>query len=104
MQASAWAHHEAVLIRHQLFNGESWDPAHFMPLVFTPTVGEAGQKFGRIPRRPRGLYLSINRRGRLTELLRNWPQEDIRFAVVTDGERTLGLGDLGVNGHGHSGG
>ena len=76
------------------------DPARFIPLVYTPTVGEACENFGHILRRPRGLYLSINRKEQLKEILRNWTQPDVRFIVVTDGERILGLGDLGVNGMG----
>jgi malate dehydrogenase (oxaloacetate-decarboxylating)(NADP+) len=76
------------------------DPAQFIPLVYTPTVGEACQKFGHILRRPKGLYLSITRRGQIKEILQHWSVRDVRFIVVTDGERILGLGDLGVSGMG----
>ena len=76
------------------------DPAQFLPLVYTPTVGEACLQFGHIIRRPKGLYLSIKRKGRVREVLRNWPQKDVRFIVVTSGGRILGLGDLGANGTG----
>jgi malate dehydrogenase (oxaloacetate-decarboxylating)(NADP+) len=76
------------------------DPASFMPIVYTPTVGEACQKFDHVFREPRGMYLPISARGRLREILSNWSQKDVRFIVVTDGERILGLGDLGVGGMG----
>jgi malate dehydrogenase (oxaloacetate-decarboxylating)(NADP+) len=76
------------------------DPARFLPIVYDPTIGEACLKFGHIYRQARGMYLSISRRGKVKEILRNWPQKDVRFICVTDGGRILGLGDLGANGAG----
>ena len=76
------------------------DPARFLPIVCDPTIGEACLKFGHIYRQPRGMYLSITRRGKVKEILKNWPQRDVRFICVTDGGRILGLGDLGANGAG----
>jgi malate dehydrogenase (oxaloacetate-decarboxylating)(NADP+) len=76
------------------------DPARFLPIVYDPTIGEACLKFGHIYRQTRGMYLSITRRGKVREILKNWPQKDVRFICVTDAGRILGLGDLGANGAG----
>jgi malate dehydrogenase (oxaloacetate-decarboxylating)(NADP+) len=76
------------------------DPARFLPIVYDPTIGEACLKFGHIYRRTRGMYLSMTRKGHVKEVLRNWPQKDVRVICVTDGGRILGLGDLGANGMG----
>lgn len=76
------------------------DPAQFLPIVYDPTIGEACLKFGHIFRSPRGMYVSIERRGQVKQVLQNWPVKDVRVICVTDGGRILGLGDLGANGMG----
>jgi len=88
--------HNETLFYHTLMS----DPARFLPIVYDPTIGEACLKFGHIYRQARGMYLSMTRRGKVKDILKNWPQKDVRFICVTDAGRILGLGDLGANGMG----
>lgn len=76
------------------------DPKRFVPIVYDPTIAEACLKFGHIYRRAKGMYVSIDMRGRVAEVLRNWPISDVHTICVSTGGRILGLGDLGTDGMG----
>jgi malate dehydrogenase (oxaloacetate-decarboxylating)(NADP+) len=76
------------------------DPARFIPILYDPTVADACLAFGHIYRRPRGMYITRDMKGRIAEVLRNWPRRDVRFICVSTGGRILGLGDIGANGMG----
>src|SRR5437588_6582520 len=76
------------------------DPARFIPIVYDPTVAEACLTFGHIYRRARGMYITRAMKGRMADVLRNWPEREVRFICVSTGGRILGLGDIGANGMG----
>lgn len=73
-----------------------------LPFIYTPTVGEACQRYHDLPLQTYGLYIGLEDRGRVAQMLNSMGRSDVRVIVVTDGERILGLGDLGANGMGIS--
>jgi len=93
---------ESLLDRNEalFFRVITEHPDEMMPVIYTPTVGLACQEFGHIYRRPRGFFVTAADRGHIAQVLRNWPHREAAMIVVTDGERILGLGDLGANGMG----
>ena len=76
------------------------DPARFVPIVYDPTIADACLTFGHLFRRPRGMYITRDMKGRMAEVLGHWPHRDVRFICVSSGGRILGLGDIGANGMG----
>ncbi len=76
------------------------DPARFIPILYDPTVADACLTFGHIYRRARGMYITREMKGRIAEVLANWPERDVRFICISTGGRILGLGDIGANGMG----
>lgn len=76
------------------------DPIRFIPIVYDPTVADACLTFGHIFRRARGMYITREMKGRMVEVLKNWPERDVRVVCVSTGGRILGLGDIGANGMG----
>ena len=76
------------------------DPARFVPILYDPTVADACLAFGHIYRRAKGMYITREMKGRIAQVLRNWPERDVRFVCVSTGGRILGLGDIGANGMG----
>jgi len=89
------ARNETVFYRAIMSN-----PKHFIPILYDPTVADACEQFGNLYRRARGMYITRDMKGRIAEVLRNWPEKDVRFICVSTGGRILGLGDIGANGMG----